>query len=109
LDTDLRGLRRLPSNEETGGASTSVPQRLGWNNRDKTRAAYVEPATGKRAARATWKSRHDNRLSTSRACKLDSGSLKMPCHLTVAKDECGCVKPKDAPSQDGENWHVQVN
>jgi hypothetical protein len=52
----------------------------------------VEPATGQRAARATWKSRHDNAFSVSRPCKLDSGSLRcllagrMPRHLTVAKE-----------------------
>ena len=90
-----------PSNR--GRASASVPQRLGWNNRDKTRAASVEPATGKRAARVTWKRRHDNRLSTFRACNLSSGALKTPHHLTEVKDECGCVKPEDAPSQDWVN------
>jgi len=24
----------------------------------------------------------------------------MPCHLTVTKEECGCVKPEDAVSQE---------
>jgi len=28
----------------------------------------------------------------------------MPCHLTVTKEECGCVKPEDAVCQERENW-----
>jgi len=50
----------IASNGERQEHQQVSPSVTGWNNRDKTRAASVEPATGQRAARATWKRRHDN-------------------------------------------------